>query len=164
MQTLNVELVMDLSIQVLFYFIIGSAGAFMKDLHEKITQKNKQIRLDKVIIGGAMAAIISLGLGDTWFKDLSLKTMFLVTFIIGVLGFEIFGNITTVSKLRSFIGEISDLKRAVKGEQVYNNSPPNTGAPPKEEAPKSTTETIPEVPIKQVQKSNYFPQDENDIV
>lgn len=161
MQTLSVELVMDLSVQVLFYFIVGSAGAFMKDLYEKITHKNKQIRLSKVIVGGLMAAIISYGLGDTWFEDFSLNTMFLVTFVIGVLGFEIFGNITTISKLRSFLGEISELKRVAKGGEVSKDPPPKPDKPPDKEVPKETAEV--DVP-KNNQTSKYFPSDEEDIV
>jgi hypothetical protein len=104
---------MEMSINLLFYFIIGSFGAFLKDLYETITKKEEKIRLGEVLIGGACATFICFGLQDTWFKDLGLNLIVLITFICGILGFELFGNLTTLAKFQQLVALIIDLKNRI---------------------------------------------------
>ena len=114
MQTLTQEALMQLCMNFLFFFVIGSFGAFLKDLYETITKKNDPIRFSVVLIGGASAAFICMGLQDTWLSGLSLNAMMLVTFICGILGFELFGNITTISKFKKTLEMIISLKNRIR--------------------------------------------------
>jgi hypothetical protein len=110
MLPLNQEAVIELAYNLLFYFIIGSFGAFLKDLYETLTKKNEKIRLGEIIIGGACATFICYGLQDSWLKGLSLNLIVLITFICGILGFEIFGNLTTMEKFKDFIRRVIEFK------------------------------------------------------
>ncbi len=113
MDTFTTEALMELSLNVLFYFIVGTLGAFTKDLYETMTKKIEKIRLGEVLVGGIVATIICYGLSDTWFKNFSLNTMFLITFVIGVLGFEIFGNITNIAKIRNLLIIVDEIRRGI---------------------------------------------------
>lgn len=112
MLQLTTETLTDLTFNFLFYFIIGSFGAFLKDLHETLTKKNEQIRLGEVLIGGACATFICLAVRDlSWFENKSIGFMSMLTFILGVVGFEIFGNLTTLDKLRTFIAKVEQFRK-----------------------------------------------------
>lgn len=123
MLPLTQEAIMELAMNFLFYFIIGSLGAFLKDLYETLTKKNERIRLGEVLIGGASATFICYGLQDTWLKDLSLNLIVLITFICGILGFEIFGNLTTITKFKKLMNTVISLKNRIKIEPVGGESP-----------------------------------------
>lgn len=110
MLQLNQETLIELAYNLLFYFIIGSFGAFLKDLYETLTKKNEKIRLGEIVIGGACATFICYGLQDSWLKGLSLNPIVLITFICGILGFEIFGNLTTMEKFKKFISDVIEFK------------------------------------------------------
>ena len=132
MLPLTQEALTELAMNFLFYFIIGSFGAFLKDLHETLTKKNEQIRLGEVLIGGACATFICYGLQDTWFKDFSVNSIVLITFVCGILGFELFGNLTTISKFHQLVATIISFKN--RFTIAYNEPPPT---PPPE---------VPEIP------------------
>lgn len=110
MLPLTSETLLDLGTTFIFYFTVGSFGAFLKDLHDSMTKKNDKIQVGEVLIGGATATLICLGLQDNWFKDFSLNTMLLITFVLGVLGFEIFGNIKTLTKFENFVERVLEFK------------------------------------------------------
>lgn len=124
MLPLTHEALMEMATNILFYFIFGSFGAFLKDLYETLTKKNERIRFGEVLIGGASATFICYGLQDTWLKDLSLNLIVLVTFICGILGFELFGNLTTIDKFKKFISWIMSIKDRIKIEPLPPTEPP----------------------------------------
>lgn len=100
----------ELALNLLFYFVIGSFGAFLKDLYETLTKKNERIRLGEIIIGGGVATFFCYGVRDSWLSGFSLNTTVLITFIVGILGFEIFGNITTIANFKRFLAMIVEFK------------------------------------------------------
>ena len=120
MLPLSQETVFELVYNLLFYFVIGSFGAFIKDLYETLTKKNEKIRLGEIVVGGAIATFFCYGLQDTWLKDLSINLIVLITFICGILGFEIFGNIYTIDNFKDFIGKVIEFKNRFNIE--YNAS------------------------------------------
>lgn len=152
MLPLTKEALLDLSMNLMFYFTIGSLGAFLKDLYETMTKKNERIRLGEILIGGACATFICFGLQDTWFKGWSLNTMVLVTFVCGILGFELFGNLTTVSKFKDFIGQVLEFKNRFNieyqkpEEKKESDDPtsPDKATPSKKENIPNDQETKPE--------------------
>jgi hypothetical protein len=94
----------------LFYYTVAFAGAFMKDLYETMTRKNDPIRLGELIVGATCASFIAMSLHETLLSELKLNTILLVTFVLGILGFEIFGNITSISSLEGFATRILEIK------------------------------------------------------
>ena len=109
----------------MFYFTIGSFGAFLKDLYETMTKKNEKIRFGEILIGGACATFICFGLQDSWLNGLSLNMMVLVTFICGILGFELFGNFTTMNKFEKFVSKVME----IKGRFNIEYNPPPSDSP-----------------------------------
>lgn len=101
---------MDLALHSAFFLVVGSFGSFMRDLHESLTNKNNKIRVGEVVVGGFTSMMICLGLSDTLFAGLSVKTMFLVAFVLGVVGFEVFGKISTLRGVKNFIQDFRDFK------------------------------------------------------
>jgi hypothetical protein len=134
------EALMEMSINFLFYFIIGSFGAFLKDLYETMTKKNEKIRLGEVLIGGACSTFLCFGLQDTWFKDLGLNLIVLITFICGILGFELFGNLTTMAKFKQLVIYFIDLKNRI------TIAPPSGNNPPSSEPSKESTSPVEQSP------------------
>lgn len=127
MLPLTQEALTEMSINFLFYFIIGSFGAFLKDLYETLTRKNEKIRLGEILIGGATATIICYGLQDSWLQDYSLNFIVLITFVCGILGFEIFGNLTTISNFQHLVEKVIEFKNRF---HVEYKGPPDPPAPP----------------------------------
>lgn len=137
MLPLTKDALLEFGIAFIFYFTIGSFGAFLKDLYETMTQKNEKIRLGEIIIGGACSTFICLGLQDTWFKDFSLNLLVLITFILGILGFEVFGNLTTLTKLEKFFDRVMQFKERF----TITYQPPPEDAPPQQEEATSADDT-----------------------
>lgn len=109
MGTLNVNELVDLSLNFLFYFTVGSFGASFKVLYESMTRKNYKIRLGKIIIGGGTTAILCAGLNYTLLHEYNIGTRFMIASVIGILGFEIFGKIKNITGLKAFISEVLDI-------------------------------------------------------
>lgn len=128
MSALTTEALIDMALPVIFYFIVGSLGSFTKDMYETMTGKIEKIRMGEILVSGVVTTIICYGLSDTWFKDFSLNTMFIVTFIIGVLGFELFGNMTTISNIRNLFLIVDEIRKGVPPDSS-GNGPTNTRAP-----------------------------------
>jgi hypothetical protein len=140
MLPLTQEALMEMFMNFLFYFIIGSFGAFLKDLYEMITKKNDPIRLGEVLIGGTSATFICYGLQDSWLAGLSLNLIVLITFICGILGFEIFGNLTSVDKFKNFITMVIEFKSRFKIEYHDPNKSGEGKSPPSNEKKEDTKE------------------------
>ena len=120
MASITQESLMNLCFSLLFYFSIGTVGAFLKDLHETLTKKTERIRLGEILIGGISAAIICYGIEDSWLKDVGTNLTVLITFICGVVGFEIFGNLTTISSLTTFAQKVISIRHGT-GTNLEDN-------------------------------------------
>lgn len=118
MEPIAMEVLVEIAIQFLIFFVIGCIGAFLKDAYDSITAKHDKMRLLETLIGGFSAAFISLAIEDIWLKELSLRLLFLATFIIGIVGFELFGKFSTLAGLRKTADEIIEYRAKVKGGQI----------------------------------------------
>lgn len=121
MGTLEINELVDLSLNLIFYFTIGSFGAFFKVLYESMTRKNYKIRIGKIIIGGGTTAIICAGLNYNILYQYNIGVRFMVAALVGVLGFEIFGKIRTIAGLKNFINELAAIMNGVKEVQQGRN-------------------------------------------
>lgn len=135
----SVDDISNLVLNLLFYFIIGSFGAFVKDLYESMTKKVEQIRLGKIIVGATSSMFICMVLQEMW--QLSITTVVPLTFLLGVLGFEIFGNVTSIESLKRFLVNIVEFKRYMSQQDAQPPLPPPSPTedvdqkPPDEEPP-----------------------------
>lgn len=141
----DVDLMLELLFNFSFYLIIGSFGALLKDLYETLTDKNERIRLSEILIGGACATFICLFLKDKWLSDAGINTMVSICFVLGILGFEIFGNITSISKLKRFIKEVNEIRTRPPDEWNDDSDPPRRGGEFIEQFPEEELEDNSEV-------------------
>lgn len=128
-----IEDISNLVLNLLFYFIIGSFGAFVKDLYESMTKKVEQIRLGKIIVGATSSMFICMVLQEMW--QLSITTVVPLTFFLGVLGFEIFGNVTSIDNLKKFIITIVEFKQYMSQQhpKIPPDNEPRNDEPSEEE-------------------------------
>lgn len=108
----------NLFLNILFYLVIGSLGAFIKDWYDTMMGRSEQIRIGRIIVGGIVSTVICFGLQEYIFKDLTINTIIPIVFVMGVLGFEIFGNITTIGKLWNSINRLLDARDVVRGHRI----------------------------------------------
>lgn len=111
MSFINQELLIKLSIGFSFYFVIGFFGAFMKDFYETITKKHEAIRMGHILIGAFSTAFLMVGIEHYLVDLFTFNTIVLITFILGILGFEIFSKISTINKFKNFLISIIEFKR-----------------------------------------------------
>lgn len=105
---------LSVMVNFIFYFTIGFFGAFMKDLYETITNKEPKIKLGRILIGSIWTAFLFIFLGDSILKEYSINVIIFLTFLSGLIGFELFGKITTIAGLTKVINFIMKLKKSVK--------------------------------------------------
>lgn len=130
MAPLTQEALLSVATNLLFFFTIGSFGAFTKDFYETITKKNERIRFGKILIGGTCATVVCYGLQDSWLSGFSINQLVLTTFLCGVLGFEIFGNFTTIVKFKQFVLDIWEFKSRFSFRYQDPAAPPPVEAAP----------------------------------
>lgn len=151
MNMLTTDTLMGLLPSVLFYFAVGTLGAFTKNTYETMTKQIKKIRLGEVLIGGIVTTIICVGLSDTVFKNFSLNLMAFVTFVLGGLGFEIFGNMTSIDKVRNLLAIVNEVRKGVPPDQSGARSVSEFEQPKiEEEKPPEPEETEPIEPTIEV--------------
>lgn len=118
MGTININDLIDLSLNLIFYFTIGSLGAFFKVIYESLTTENYKIRIGMIIIGGGTTAMLCTGLNYNLLHQYNLGVRFMIASLMGVLGFEIFGKIKNIDGLKDFINDIIDVMRGSRGERI----------------------------------------------
>lgn len=102
-------------LNISLFFIIGFAGAFTKDLYDTISGKNKKIQVSKVFIGAVFSAFVMLGISQPVTKrfDVSFNTIICINFITGVVGFELFGKLSTLRGLDKGFKKALEIKKAL---------------------------------------------------
>lgn len=129
MVPLTQEALLSVATNLLFFFTVGSFGSFMKDFYETLTKKNERIRFGNIVIGGSCATVVCYGLQDSWLSGFSINQMVLITFICGVLGFEIFGNFTTIVRFKQFVVDMWEFKNRFTVQYRDPNNLSNGGTP-----------------------------------
>ena len=130
MNVITADTLLDLIPSILFYFAVGTLGAFTKNTYETMTKQVRKIRLGEVLIGGIVTTIICIGLSDTVFKNFSLNLMAFVTFVLGGLGFEIFGNMTSIDKIRNLLAIVNEVRKGINSEESGARSTREFETPP----------------------------------
>ena len=103
-----------ISISFTLYFLTSLLGAFLKDFYNTYTQKDEKIRIGRILTGSISATFIMLGFEDYLYKYFGLKTIILISFLMGVLGFEIFKNINSMDGLKGFLIKIKEFRDVYK--------------------------------------------------
>ena len=103
MYTLDYNTLINLIIDICLYFMIATLGAFIRDLYETITKKDEVVRVQRILVGSVFATFVLLGLEDTLLKSYSINMVMSISFIMGGIGFELFGKWVNVDKLEEHL-------------------------------------------------------------
>ena len=106
----------DLSVLVVnfvFYFIIAVVGSMVKILYDNFNEEKKKENVShtRILVSALTTAFLSIGLQELFLHKFSLNTIILLNFIAGVLGFEIFGFISSAKNFKNTIISIIKLKK-----------------------------------------------------
>ena len=83
--------------------MISALGAFTKDMYNSITKKDEVIRIKRILVGSIFATFVLLGIEDAILKKHTINVVIFISFIMGGIGFELFGKWVTVDIIEKII-------------------------------------------------------------
>lgn len=102
MTSLNYNNIVDVIISISLYFIFALLGAFIKDLYDSITKDNETIKIKRILIGSIFAAFLVFGFEKQLMEKWGLNFTVFLSFLSGVLGFELFGKWITMDLIEKW--------------------------------------------------------------
>ena len=92
MYNLEYNTLINLIINICFYFMVATLGAFIKDMYDSITKKDEVIRVKRILVGSVFATFVLLAIEDLILSKQSINIVIFISFIMGGVGFELFGK------------------------------------------------------------------------
>lgn len=92
MYNLDYNTLINLIINICFYFMVATLGAFIKDMYDSITKKDEVIRVKRILVGSVFATFVLLAIEDLILSKQSINIVIFISFIMGGVGFELFGK------------------------------------------------------------------------
>lgn len=81
----------------LYITVFCLLGAIIKDSYNTIIEKEKQVKISRVLVSTVVSSIILFSLSDYLLSRISYKILILLCFIGGMIGFESLSKITRLS-------------------------------------------------------------------
>ena len=106
MYTLDIKLILDLLLSISLYFAVSTLGAFTKDMYNSLVKKDEVIRIKRIMVGSIFSTILLIGLEDVLLKGKSINVILVIAFILGGVGFELFGKWVTTENVERIIGKL----------------------------------------------------------
>lgn len=103
MYTLDYNTFINLLLNISLYFMISTLGAFVKDLYNSIVKKDEVIRIKRILVGSIFATFVLIGIEDFILKKYTINVVLFIAFILGGVGFELFGKWVTVDIIEKII-------------------------------------------------------------
>lgn len=94
---MNLDTLIPDLMNFLFILTFSLLGAIIKDTYETFTDKESEVKVQRIMISSIVSCIILFSLSDYILAKLTVKEFILPCFIGGVIGFEIFGKINKLS-------------------------------------------------------------------
>lgn len=112
-EILTKEMMLTLAATFIFYFTLGGLGAFTKDLYDNFVNGKVKIELPRIFIAAISTAFICIG-GESYLSEhLSLNTIIFAGFLCGVVGFELFGYLSSIKGIKKTFDEIIRIKKCL---------------------------------------------------
>lgn len=109
-QIATLDVILVITINFLFYFIIAASGALVKDIYDNIVNDKKKIEFPRILIASVVTVFICIGSQEFLSEKFSINIIILICFLCGVVGFELFGHINSIDNLKKFIEYIVNIK------------------------------------------------------
>ena len=126
-------------IDIIGYFLFALIGSCLKEVYlyrirQTTTHKGRMIR---IIIGTIVATFLSLAFKGLFLTDRGTwKVMSFIIFLFGVVGFDLFGKLSSIDGIKDLARDIRDVKHIVTHDDEGDS--PNHN----KEKPDITDETI----------------------
>lgn len=112
-EILTKEMMLTLAATFIFYFTLGGLGAFTKDLYDNFVNGKVKIELPRIFIAAISTAFICIG-GESYLSErLNLNAIIFVGFLCGVVGFELFGYLSSLKGIKKTFDEIMRIKKCL---------------------------------------------------
>lgn len=94
------------------YFLIAMIGAFAKDTYDTISGTRLKIGIKRITVASILGTMLTFA-ARSYLDD---DTLIAVTFILGVIGWELFSNISTISGLKRTVLGLAKFYKAITAD------------------------------------------------
>ena len=91
------------------YFLIAMIGAFAKDTYDTISGTRLKIGIKRITVASLLGTVLTFAARSYMSDD----TLIAVTFILGVIGWELFSHISTIKGLKKTIMSFIKIYRGI---------------------------------------------------
>ena len=109
----------ETAVQFISYFLFSFLGAFLKELHYANNKTDYEFAAYKVVYGTIVATFISVAFREYFIDDVysHWEIMAFVSLVFGMLGYELYGYLSTVDGFRNLISGVKDIKDSSNDEK-----------------------------------------------
>ena len=100
-------------IQYISYFIFSFIGSFLKEIYNTNNDYDYEFDPYKVISGSILSTFASVGFRHYYYEYVDWELMSIVSFLFGLIGYEIFTKLTSLEDIFSFIERIKSLSNII---------------------------------------------------
>lgn len=100
------------------YFVIGLTGAVTKDLYDVLMERIIKIQIQKVVLGGIVTAAIMPFVESLLTSRLNPEAFLALGFLCGVISFELFGKISSISGIKDIIRDAVEVREIMKDRRA----------------------------------------------
>lgn len=105
----NIGFYLFYAIQYLSFFIFAFIGSLLKEMYNTNTDYDYNFDPYKVISGTFVSTFATVVFKHYYPKELDWELMIVITFVFGLLGYEIFTKLTSLEKIFDFIDRIKSI-------------------------------------------------------
>lgn len=103
------------------YFLIAMIGAFVKDIYDTISGTRPKIGIKRIFVSTTLSTFLIFAARDYLSTDLEIA----VTFILGVIGWELFSRICTINGLKRTLLSLRHLHTSLTKEHTKSEEKQN---------------------------------------
>ena len=94
-------------IDLIFIFVCCGIGSIIKDMYNTLTGKDTKVKLIRILISTIVSCFVMFSSEDILLKYMSTKVFMLISFISGLVGFEIASKLTSLDNVLKILSKIN---------------------------------------------------------
>ena len=88
-------------------FVCCCLGSLIKDMYNTTTGKETKVKLIRIAISTIVSSILIFSFEDILLKTVSVKILIFISFIAGLVGFELASKLTSLENILKILSKIS---------------------------------------------------------
>jgi len=109
---------------IVTYLILGAIGGFAKEMYGLVIGKSDKLNWGKVMISSLTASMVLVAFENLILEKLGPQWLFLTSIIVGMVGVELFGRLSTINGIFRLLSEARKLRDA---QEAKEREGPNDG-------------------------------------